>query len=123
MLTYVSLLLEEIIRKEKLKPGARLPVVLPVVLYNGKRPWRAPLDLASLFVEVPASLRRHLPRLRYLVLDESRLDLDRPELSGNTIASLFRIETCKSPRDLPRLTRELAAGCSRRERSRSSAGP
>ena len=109
MLTYVSLLLEEIIRKEKLKPGSRIPVILPVVLYNGKRPWRAPLDLAELFVDVPASLRRHLPRLRYLVLDESRLHLDRPELSRNTIASLFRIETTEEPRRFLQLTRELAA--------------
>ncbi len=109
MLTYVSLLLEEIIRKERLKPGDGLPMVLPVVLYNGKRPWRAPLDLASLFVEVPESLRRHLPQLRYLVLDESRLDLDRPELARNRVASLFRIETCKERDEFPRLTRELAA--------------
>jgi predicted transposase/invertase (TIGR01784 family) len=108
MLTYVSLLLEEIIRKEKLKPGARLPMVLPVVLYNGKRPWRAPLDLARLFVEVPESLRRHLPQLRYLILDESRLDLNRPELSRNTIASLFRIETTTEPEEFFHLTRELA---------------
>jgi hypothetical protein len=63
LLTYVSLLLEEIIRREKLKPGDRLPAVLPVVLHNGKRPWRAPLDLGSLFVEVPAGLRQYLPRL------------------------------------------------------------
>ena len=40
LLTYVSLLLEEIIHREKLKPGDRLPAVLPLVLYNGKRPWR-----------------------------------------------------------------------------------
>ena len=82
MLTYAGLLLEEILRKEQLKPDAGIPVVLPIVLYNGKRPWRAPLDLASLFVEIPESLRRHLPRLRYLVLDEGRLDLERPELAG-----------------------------------------
>jgi predicted transposase/invertase (TIGR01784 family) len=109
MLTYVSLLLEEILRKEKLKPGSRIPVILPVVLYNGKRPWRAPLDLAELFLDVPASLRRHLPRLRYLVLDENRLKLDRPELSRNTVASLFRIETTEEPQRFLQLTRELAA--------------
>ena len=80
LLTYVGLLLEEIIRREKLKPGDRLPAVLPLVLHNGKRPWRAPRDLESLFVEVPPGLRRYLPRLRYLLLDEGRLDLDRPEL-------------------------------------------
>jgi predicted transposase/invertase (TIGR01784 family) len=108
MLTYVSLLIEEILRKERRKPGSAIPVVLPVVLYNGKRPWRAPLDLARLFGETPGSLRSHLPRLRYVVLDEGHLDLDRPELSQNRIAALFRIETCKRPGDLPRLTRELA---------------
>ncbi len=51
-------------------PGDRLPAILPLVLYNGKRPWLAPLDLASLFEEAPSSLRRYLPRLRYLLLDE-----------------------------------------------------
>src|SRR4029077_6731017 len=54
-------------------------------------------------------LRRHLPRLRYLVLDENRLDLARPELSGNTIASLFRIETTTEPEEFLHLTRKLAA--------------
>jgi hypothetical protein len=118
MLTYAGLLLEEILRKEKLKPGTRLPVVLPVVFYNGNRPWRAPLDLARLFVEAPESLLGHLPRLRYLLLDEKRLDLDRPELSRNTIASLFRIETCNEPAEIPRLIRELAALLPREEELR-----
>ena len=109
LLTYVGLLLEEIIRKERLKAGDKLPVVLPLVLYNGQSPWRAPLDLGRLFIPVPRNLRRHLPRLSYLVLDENRLDLDRPELSGNRIASLFRIETCDTPEALPELTERLAA--------------
>jgi predicted transposase YdaD len=42
LLSYVGLLLEEIVRKEKLRPGDRIPAVLPLVLYNGKHPWRAP---------------------------------------------------------------------------------
>jgi hypothetical protein len=107
LLTYVSLLLEEIIRREKLKPGDRLPAVLPLVLHNGKRPWRAPRDLGSLFVEVPPGLRRYLPRLRYLLLDEGRLDLDRPELADNPIATLFRIETAQAPEDLQPLFQKL----------------
>jgi hypothetical protein len=108
LLTYVSLLLEEIIRREKLKPGDRLPAILPVVLHNGKRPWRAPLDLGSLFVEVPAALQHYLPRLRYLLLDEGRLDLNRPHLASNPIATLFQIETSGTSEDFPRLTRKLA---------------
>jgi len=109
LLTYVGLLLEEIIHREKLRPGDRLPAVLPLVLYNGKRPWQAPLNLASLFEEMPAGLRSYLPRLRYLMLDENRLDLDRPDLTGNRVASLFRIETCEEIEKIPQLTRDLAA--------------
>ena len=106
LLTYIGLLLEEIARKEKLKPKDRLPAVLPLVLYNGDRRWRAPLRLESLFVPVPAPLRRHLPRLTYRLLDERRLELDRPELRENRTAALFRIETNEAPA-LPRLYRDI----------------
>ena len=107
LLTYVSLLLEEIIRRQKLKPGDRLPAVLPLVLHNGKRSWRAPRDLGSLFVEVPPGLRRYLPRLRYLLLDEGRLDLDRSELADNPIAALFQLEAAKTSENFPLLSQKL----------------
>jgi len=97
LLTYIGLLLEEIVRKEKLKPEDRLPAVLPLVLYNGERRWRAPMQLESLFVPVPAPLRRYLPRLTYHLFDERRLDLNRPELRENRTAALFRFETSGAP--------------------------
>jgi predicted transposase YdaD len=109
LLTYVSLLLEQIIRTERVKPGEGLPPVLPLVLYNGRRPWRAPLDLASLFVQLPDGLRRRLPTLSYQVLDENRLDLEQPGLRDNRLAALLRIETCRSFEQIPRLTSELSA--------------
>jgi hypothetical protein len=107
LLTYVGLLFEEIIRKERLKPGDRLPAVLPVVLYNGDRSWRAPLRLESHFVSVPGPLKRHLPRLSYVLLDERRLELSRPELRQNRPAALFRIETNENPEALPGLSQEI----------------
>jgi putative YhgA-like transposase len=107
LLTYVGLLLEEIIRREKLKPGDRLPAVLPLMLHNGKSRWRAPLRLDTLFAPVPKDLRRYLPRLTYLLLNERRLDLDRPELKRNPTAAFFRIETNETPSDLPVLFQEL----------------
>jgi len=109
LLTYVGLLLEHIIRTERLKPGDGLPPVLPIVLYNGRRPWKAPLDLASLFAQVPEVLLQRLPSLTYLVLDENRLDLELPDLRDNRVAALLRIETCRSFEQIPRLTRELSA--------------
>jgi hypothetical protein len=107
MLTYVGLLLEEIISKESLKPGDRLPAVLPLVLHNGRSRWRAPLRLESLFAPVPRDLRRHLPRLNYLLIDERRLDLDRPELRRNPTAAFFRLETNEEAEVLPDLYQHL----------------
>jgi Putative transposase, YhgA-like/Domain of unknown function (DUF4351) len=107
LLTYVGLLLEDVIRKERLKPGDRLPAVLPVVLHNAKSRWRAPLRLETLFIPVPKPLKQYLPRLTYLLLDERRLDLDRPELKRNPTAALFRFETNETLEALPGLYQTL----------------
>jgi hypothetical protein len=107
LLAYIALLLEEIIRKENLKPGDRLPAVLPVVLHSGSGRWRAPLRLETHFVPVPKELRRYLPRLTYLLLDERRLDLDRPELERNPTAAFFQVETNEAGEALPELYEHL----------------
>ena len=43
ILAYTSLLYQELLRNEApvLDAGRRLPLVLPVVLYNGETPWKA----------------------------------------------------------------------------------
>ena len=46
--THTSLMLENLVRRGELDPGGRLPLVKPVVLYNGLRPWRGPTSLAGL---------------------------------------------------------------------------
>ena len=46
--TYVSLMLEDLVRQGELDPDGRLPMVQPVVLHHGMRPWRAPTDLAEI---------------------------------------------------------------------------
>ncbi len=107
LLTYVGLLLEDIIRKENLGPGDRLPAVLPLVIHNGRGRWRAPLRLETHFAPVPKDLRRYLPRLTYLLLDERRLDLKRPELERNPTAAFFQIEVNEMGEALPDLFQQL----------------
>ena len=46
--TYTTLMHEDLARQGELDPGGRLPLVRPVVLYNGVRPWRGPTSLAEL---------------------------------------------------------------------------
>jgi hypothetical protein len=108
LLGYVALLLSDLIHTGAATTGAKLPAVLPLVLYNGKRPWNASLDLASLFQPPPPGAERLLPQLSYLLIDESRLRAEELALPSNLVASLFRLETC-APEDLPRLTADLAA--------------
>ncbi len=59
----------------KLKQGDRLPAVLPVVIYNGDRSWRAPLSIEELVGPVPEPLQKYQPQFRYLLLDEQNAEI------------------------------------------------
>ena len=70
--------------------GARhLPPIVPIVIYNGRRPWRAPLDFQSLFRRCPPEvldpLRPYLPDFRVLLDDLTRTDDARIE-ADHTLA-------------------------------------
>jgi predicted transposase YdaD len=104
---YVGHVLEDLVRQPKLVPGRRLPPVVAMVSYDGLRPWTGPLDLGSLFVPVPESVRRHLPQLRPLFVDESR---SAPVADADNLAALFfQVNTNRSPEALPRLAQALDA--------------
>ncbi|HSK75299.1 MAG TPA: Rpn family recombination-promoting nuclease/putative transposase [Thermoanaerobaculia bacterium] len=106
MLTYEGLLLQELIREKKLEPGDLLPLILPVVFYHGKPPWHPSLDLARLFAPAPEEIKRHLPQLRYRLLDVNRLPLHEPALRGNLVAALLRLEIAEA-REAAARVREL----------------
>ncbi len=50
MHVYVGLLYQDLVARREIGPGDRLPAVLPIVLYNGQAPWRAPLALDALLL-------------------------------------------------------------------------
>ncbi|HKV08679.1 MAG TPA: Rpn family recombination-promoting nuclease/putative transposase [Thermoanaerobaculia bacterium] len=106
MLTYVGLLLQELIREKKLEPGRLLPPVLPVVLYHGKPRWRTSLHLSGLFAPAPEEVKGHLPQIRYRLLDAGQLPLHHPDLRDNLVAALLRLETTEA-REAAARVREL----------------
>ncbi|MEI8133207.1 MAG: Rpn family recombination-promoting nuclease/putative transposase [Leptolinea sp.] len=57
MLTYIGLLYQDLIKRRQVKEGEFLPPVLPLVLYNGRTPWKAPLDLEKLVAPAPGKLK------------------------------------------------------------------
>jgi hypothetical protein len=73
LLVYTGLLYQDLEAAGELPAGARLPPVLPRVLYNRAPRWWAATNLAQLIEpDLPAELRRDRPGLRCLLLHERR---------------------------------------------------
>ena len=103
MLTYTALLYQKLIAEGVLRERSVLPPVLPVVIYNGRRPWTVPVDVAELIASGRgASLARYQPSQRYFLLDEGRLGgADLP--SGNLVSALIALETNRDRARAPAL--------------------
>ena len=88
------------------RPDGKFPPVLPVVVYTGHRPWRAPDDLTGL-VHVPAGHPLRLLAERCY----ARLDLRDPASQyperGNRMAALARLAFAESAFDAARLLGEI----------------
>jgi len=107
MLVYTGLLWQSLERDGELAPSGRLPPILPLVLYNGDRPWSAALDLAELIEEVPGGLERYQPRFRYCLLDEGRMAEEELEPLRNLAAALFRLEKSRDAVEIERVLTAL----------------
>ena len=106
------LLYRELGRSEALELDGKRPPVLPVVLYNGARRWRAAVDARELIAPVGPALAPYQPSQRYLVLDERHVARD--DLSGdNLMGAVIGLEQSRSPADLVKVVEVL------RERLRS----
>ena len=102
LLGYTALLYQDLIAGRRLAADGQLPLVLPVVLYNGERGWWASRDLAEM-IELPdpeAELWR--PMFKYRLIDQGSYDVE--ELAGrnNLAALLFWLERTPEPADLRR---------------------
>ena len=113
---YVGLLWQQLIDERTLKPGDRLPPILPIVLYNADPRWQAPTashDLIALPAE--SSLWPWQPQVRYHLLDEGAFagaDLARRD---SLVALLFRLEHYRGEDELIALIDE-AVGWFRQHR-------
>lgn len=108
VLTYLGLLYQDLLRQGTLTPAGKLPPVLPIVLYNGYKPWHAALDVADLVEEVPGGLERYRPSLRYCLLDELRLASSDLQSVRNLAAALFRLEQGRGPQEIQAVLSALA---------------
>jgi len=82
------------------------PPVLPIVLYNGSRRWRAHQDIYGLIrPEQPGFLRVYQPHLRYYLIGEGRYIEAELAARHSPLSGVFGIE--KASRDLESLQQAL----------------
>ncbi len=107
ILTYVGLLYQDLIRRRDLAPGGRLPPVLPLVLYNGRREWRAALEVSDLIARVPGGLGHSRPRLRYRLIEEQALESTEIAPGPNLASALFELERGRTLEEVQRVLARL----------------
>lgn len=97
---YLALLYQDIIRTEQVKANEKLPPVLPIVLYNGKHRWQAPVQLSQLIHAAPPGLEQYIPQSSYLLLDEGCFNNEDLGSLKNLAAALFRLENSRTDQDI-----------------------
>jgi hypothetical protein len=99
-MTYMGLFYESLIAEGRLPPSGKLPLVIPIVIYNGIGPWGPALELSELIERLDPSAEQYVPRLRYRLIHESQVPLELLEASDSPVADLFRLERSKAWNDI-----------------------
>ena len=110
LLTYTGLLYQDLLRRGELNPDGKLPPVLPVVFYNGRRSrWTAAREVSEMCSPVRAeALAWYQPSQRYFVLDAGRYGAD--DLPHrNLVSALILLENSRTPAELERALDALLA--------------
>ncbi|MEW6526378.1 MAG: Rpn family recombination-promoting nuclease/putative transposase [Spirochaetota bacterium] len=92
MLQYIVELYRELLYHHNAK---KLPVVFPVMIYNGDKVWNAPFALEDL-IDIPEILHEclpYVPKFRYYPVIENELNPEILQQMMNVIATVFLLET------------------------------
>ena len=91
MLAYTALLYQRLAADGALRDHRALPPVLPVVIYNGRRPWTVPVEVRELVLADSERLAPYQRSQRYYLLDAGRVtDADLP--ADNLVSALVGLE-------------------------------
>ncbi len=91
-----SELLLDIGRRECTFMERSLPVILPIVLYNGKEQWNVPLDAESLFSPMPDGKKEGCIEQKYILLDERHIPDEELNKHNGLVTQLIKLERAKS---------------------------
>ncbi len=100
LMGYVSHFFQNLMANQPAAGWKRLPLVIPMVIYNGVERWNVETALGALFGELDPAADFYRPQLRYRLVDEaaySREELAAPE---SPVADLFWLERSRDWEDV-----------------------
>jgi hypothetical protein len=92
LMGYESLFYQSLISSQPSAGWRKLPLIIPVVVYNGWEPWNVATDLGSLIGDLDPSAEIYRPQLRYRLVDEAAYPREDLAELNSPVADLFRIE-------------------------------
>jgi hypothetical protein len=110
VLAYAALLWQQLVREKRLMEGAKLPPLLPVVLFNGRDGWRAPFAVRELVgLEGQSLLWRWQPDILYHLINISAFSAAELEQREGLPALWFRLENADGPNETVAVLDDLLA--------------
>ena len=102
VMAYMALFYQDLIKGRELTSEGKLPLVVPIVLYNGDERWWAPLELADLIEMEGTSPAAEMfrPRLRYHLVDEGSYPVEELKSKRSLAAALFWLERMPPPEEI-----------------------
>ena len=113
IMSYISLLYLYLLANKNLEywKEKKLPVVLPIVLYNGKDIWNVPKNIESMFKETYKELDRFIPKLSYYFIDEVHPEANEKDtvLDGlaNSVVATMKLQRVASTDKFTEFLNEL----------------
>ena len=103
---YATLFLEQTLDDDKSK-GLALPKILPIVLYNGAKPWSAPCVYGELSERERLAYERGIWDFKYHLIDIRHLEESLVDKAKGVSAWIFRFERAANVQEMERLWRVM----------------
>ena len=106
LMEYATLFLEQTLDDDKSK-GLALPKILPIVLYNGAKPWSAPCVYGELSERERLAYERGIWDFKYHLIDIRHLEESLVDKAKGISAWIFRFERAANVQEMERLWRVM----------------
>jgi hypothetical protein len=110
LMVYMSSLWQNILKetdeKERNRKDYKLPVIVPIVLYNGDDKWTVGQEFSSMYANYEL-FKDYALNFKYYLLDVNRYSDEDLVKAGNLVSSILLLD--KKPTDKGRMANEVAA--------------